>query len=497
MAGPAVLLRPRAALVAAAALLLVGCSGGAEPAVTPPSPAPATSPSMSSPPEPSSEAAGRPAYDLGVSEPVEDRVYPEVGDPGVDTLHVDLDLAWDPEGRVLEATEVLTFRATRDDDRVRLDLSSALTVSDASLDGAPVEVAQRGTGLVVRTDVVADERYRLRLAYAGTPDPVAAPTSRADVPALGWTTTDDGSVWTMQEPYGAFTWYAVNDQPSDKALYDFTLRVPSPMVGVANGELTDRTTADGQTVTRWHLAEPAASYLTTVAFGDYVTDEVTSDSGVPVSLWLPRAEEGRMAQLRETTVDSLEWAEDLLGPYPFDSLGFLYVDSTSGMETQTMVTLGISEYTFAQPVLVHEVVHHWWGNQVTPRDWRDLWMNEGMTMYLQAMWEAEHDGTSLERRLAEWAAGGQQLREETGPPAAYDAQAFAEPNVYYLPAVMWHEVRAEIGDETFFRLLRAWPASRDNGNAGYDEILAWWSRESGTDLTDLFRAHLLGSRQPG
>ena len=45
----------------------------------------------------------------------------------------------------------------------------------------------------------------------------------------------------MQEPYGAYTWYAVNDQPSDKALYSFTITAPAPWVGVANGELVSRT----------------------------------------------------------------------------------------------------------------------------------------------------------------------------------------------------------------------------------------------------------------
>ena len=49
----------------------------------------------------------------------------------------------------------------------------------------------------------------------------------------------------MQEPFGAYTWYAVNDQPSDKALYSFTITTPAPWVGVANGELRDRRTKKG------------------------------------------------------------------------------------------------------------------------------------------------------------------------------------------------------------------------------------------------------------
>ena len=53
--------------------------------------------------------------------------------------------------------------------------------------------------------------------------------------------------------------------------------------------------------------------------------------------------------------------------------------------------------------------------------------------------------------------------------AAYDPTTFAERNVYYLPAVMWHQVRARLGDDEFFRLVREWPATHDNENAGYDE----------------------------
>jgi aminopeptidase N len=449
--------RPLVALIATA-LLLGGCSTDDEaPAAEPSGPAPSSTPSSTPSTDPADDPADDPAFDAGLSEPVEDRVYPRVGDPGVDALHYDLALAWDPDDRELTASEVLTFRATGDDDVVRLDLSPALSVSSATLDGEPVDARQQGKDLLVVADVVAGERYTLALDYAGTPAPVEAPTTRADVPSLGWTTTADGSVWTMQEPYGAYTWYAVNDQPSDKALYDVTLTAPDPMVGVSNGELTSRTASGESTVTEWHLAEPAAAYLMTVAFGDYVTDEVRSEGGVPVSL---------------------------------------FVDSTSGMETQTMITLGSTDYTFSMPVLVHEVVHQWWGDQVTPRDWRDLWMNEGMTMYLQAMWESENGGTPLEQRMDEWAAAGQELRGQAGPPAAYDKAAFAEPNVYYLPAVMWHDVRAEVGDEEFFRLVRDWPASRDNDNADYDEILRWWSQRSGTDLGPLFRAHLLGEDQP-
>lgn len=486
--------RPRLVGLVVMGLLFAGCSD-AEPSTE--SSTPSASPTASDEsPEPADRPAYDPALDVALSEPVEDRVYPEVGDPSVDALHYDLDLTWDPDRSALAGTEALTFRSTADDRAFQLDLAPDLDVVTVTLDGERVDFQHRDKDLVVSADVAADQRYVVEIRYRGTPRPVASPTTRSDAALVGWTTMSNGATWTMQEPFGAYTWYAVNDQPSDKALYDFTLRVPDPMVGIANGELTSRATEDRLEVTRWHLAEPAASYLVTVAFDDYVTAEDTTAGGVPVSVWMPRRLEANTDAMLQAGIESTEWGEDRLGSYPFDSLGFLFVDSTSGMETQTMVTLGLTDYTTSMPVLIHEVVHQWWGNQVTPRDWRDLWMSEGMTMYLQVLWESENGGVPLTQRLAEWAGEGQALRRQAGAPAAYDQEKFAETNVYFLPAVMWHDVRTRIGDDTFFRLLRAWPASHDNQSAGYDDITAWWSEESGTDLAGVFRRHLLAKRQP-
>ena len=138
----------------------------------------------------------------------------------------------------------------------------------------------------------------------------------------------------MQEPYGAYTWYPVNDQPADKALYDFTISAPAPWVGIANGALTDRTEEDGRTVTTWHADEPMSSYLTTVAIGDYDLEEQQTASGTPISLWVPKDKPRRRAKVRFAR-EALEWVEGKLGPYPFSTAGVLVTDSQSGMETQT------------------------------------------------------------------------------------------------------------------------------------------------------------------
>jgi aminopeptidase N len=474
-------LRSAAASLLTTALLLAGCTSEAD------------QPDGQTSPEPAASPAGD--VDEGYSSPVEDSVYPDVGDPGVDALHYDLTLTWDPEARHLDGLERLTFRATTDADDFRLDLGEPLTVGAVTIDGADTEFEHDGKDLVVDHAVEEDGEYTVFLHYSGTPQPVPAPVQRRDFSHTGWTVVQDGGVWTMQEPFGAYSWYAVNDQPSDKALYDITLRVPPPMVGVANGELLSQRTVDGLSVSRWRLDEPAASYLVTAALGDFEEVEDESPSGVPISYWVPRGRDDLVERLRAAP-EGMAWLEDRLGPYPFDTLGFVVVPSYSGMETQTMITLGDTRYATAPEVIVHEMAHHWYGDTVTPLDWRDLWMNEGMATFLQGAWMSEHGARSMDQVFAAWAASDAELRSKYGPPADFHPDAFASSNVYYIPAVMWNELRKRIGDEEFWRLVGEWPESRENTNATYDDITSWWSEQTGEDLSGFFETWLLSEETP-
>jgi aminopeptidase N len=435
-----------------------------------------------------------PGLDPALSEPVEDSVYPDVGDPSVDALHYDLDLAWTPDTRTLVADATIELRSTADAGYLQLDLGEALDVSTVTLDGTDVLFKHLGKDLLVSAPVKKDQRYVLDVSYSGTPEPTPAPTKRSDFSTSGWTITPDGETWTMQEPYGAFTWYPVNDQPSDKAFYDITVTVPSPWVGIANGVMTDQTEQDGLTTTAWHLTKPASSYVVTVATGDYTRTTNTSASGTEISYWVPSARPG-LANGLESAAEGLDWLESLLGPYPFDSLGFLLVDSRSGMETQTLITLGATDYTTSAAVLVHEMAHQWYGDEVTPDDWSDVWMNEGMAMYLQGCWQAQEDGRSVDSVMDEYASFEGTLREEAGPPAAYDPTEFGQGNIYYGPALMWHELRKRIGDDAFWKLVRDWPARDPETNASRDEYLDWLVEQTHVDRS-FFEDWLLSPTTP-
>jgi aminopeptidase N len=433
------------------------------------------------------------AWKAGESKPVTDPIYPAYGNDGIDVLHYGLELSWVPETKTLTGQATLRLRATRDLTEIKLDLSEEFQLDGITLDGAASAGAVAADKLTVEGALRRDDHATLVVRYRGTPAPVKAPTSRGDFDTLGLTVTPDGGLWTMQEPYGAFTWYPVNDQPSDKALYDIAITVPEGWAGVAGG------TPAGQDGTKFKYTttDPMSSYLTTLAVGRYTKETAAGPEGLPVTYWFrPGVDDNLMKTVRNTP-RYLEWLQAKFGRYPFPTAGVVIVPTTSAMETQQMVTMGTPRASspsgnaaYWEGIVLHELAHHWFGDTVTTSNWNDLWLNEGWAMYAQYLFQNERDRVSendFEKLLR---AQDSSLRSRFGPPGRADPKDFGRSNMYVCPALMLHQIRKKVGDEVFFAFARGWAA--DNRNTVKDRagFIAYVNSRTGTDFTDLINSWL-------
>src|SRR4051794_26342221 len=432
-------------------------------------------------------------YAAAVSHPVHDPYYGSHGSTAVDALHYGLHLSWAAGADTLRGTAIIRFRAARAvRSAVSLDLGNPLAVSSVRIDGRPTTVRRAPNKVRVHTGRLAgDSRHTLKIVYSGTPKPIHAPTTRGDFDTLGWTITKSHQVWTMQEPFGALTWHPVNDQPSDKAYYDVTINAPGGWVGVFNGKLEGRTHRHGRTITSWHLASPAASYLTTIAVGDYTEYRDRGPHGLPITYWIPTGRTKLLDRLRRLP-EIVRWYEARLGPYPFDRLGVVIVPGFSAMETQTLMTISGR----AVGSLWHETAHQWYGDAVTPTTWPDLWMNASFAMYLQARYEAAHHGTPMHQWIAYWKQLDQRLRREDGPPGRYHRDQFAESCVYYCGALMLAELKDKVGDRDFAHLLRGWAQRRRYASQDRGDYIAFASKITGERLRPFFRLWLNAQQSP-
>jgi aminopeptidase N len=490
--------RRRVAALAAAALmvaaLLGACQGSGERHGAA-APAGAT-PGGATPPAPSVAPSVAPALlAAGRSQPVADPVYPQLGSPVIDVLHYGLALDWSPEHRELSGTATLVIRMARASSEIRLDLADPLRVDQVTVDGATATATRRPGDVVVAVGrrLARDTQVTVLVRYHGNPRPVPMPSTRPDADTIGFTPTADGSAWTMQEPYGAFTWYPANDQPSDEATYDVTVSVPLGWVGVSNGTLAGQTGEGDRTAYTWHSADPLATYLVTLAIGQFERHNAAGPHGIPVTTWVRKADEEQVLPKFEKIPAMLRWLEQRFGAYPFPSAGAVAVPSESGMETQTMVTIGPG---FTDGDMLHELAHQWFGDSVTPRTWRDVWLNEGFAMYAQMMWEAQTERTGEAPILGRWRELDGELRAEHGPPGRYLPGHFAAANVYYCPALMLHEIRGRLGDARFFAMLRDWAQQHRNTTQDRASFTAWVNRYTGQNLTPLINRWLDSPTSP-
>ena len=429
----------------------------------------------------------------------EDTYYPTKGNPGIDVYRYNLDLDWKAGQRTLSGTAVIRMQANAPATSFALDLHRRMAVSKVTVNGVETGFTHEGKDLVVNTPVVPSTPYQVEVAYAGKPRTVKAPTSRADDDGLGWHTTESGKAWTTQKPFGAFTWYPVNDHPSDKALYEVKLTVPDKFVGVSNGRLEDKKTSGGVTRTHFVNTSPMASYLVTVAIGPYKRYTQVGPHELPLTYWLPKGQKELLEPL-EKTPDAIAFLESRLGPYPFDRAGVVVTPGLGTVETQTLTTLALDNYkqgkTDVREQVAHNLAHAWYGNSVTPNDWRDNWMSESVATFLQAKFAvSQHfDGWKYWKR--EFSRNDDFYREIYGPPGAYLPKQFGQRNVHYGGALLMEKLRAKIGTDVFYAALAEWPAQNKDRTRGRATYIDYLSAKTGQDLRPWFEAWLNSPTTP-
>ncbi len=452
-------------------------------------------------PSPSTGGTAGPEITLDVeagrSDTVRDPVYPEYGNAALDVMAYRLVLAWNPDSRELSGVATLTVRAITPVSAVQLDFSDSYTVDDVTVDGTAVRSTWQGDDISVPKDLGANARTTLVVRYHGRPTPVPMRSERGDFgEGVGLRVTSDGEAWTMQEPYGASTWYPVNDTPSDEAVYHLSVTVPTGWSAVAHGRLAGISNGPGRDTFDWVSTDPVASYLATLALGRYTKHEDVGPGGLPITYWIRSGRDEDFLPALKQSPEMLEWLADRFGPYPFPSAGVVLVDSESAMETQQMVTFGAgrggggADIDRTTETLLHEYAHQWFGNSVTPKDWNALWLNEGWAMYTEMLWTIDQ-GYLTDAEWVTWArAGDAESRPIAGPPGRPDPDHFAEINVYVGPAMMLRAIHKAVGDEAFFDLGRDWVQDHRNTQVDRAQFTQFVNQHTGRDFTALINSWL-------
>lgn len=449
-------------------------------------------------PAPSPSATASPV--IG-SDGIGDPYFPRAGNGGYDVTAYDIHVRYDPPADRIEGQTTITALATESLSRFNLDLR--LPASAATVNDQPAQIHQDGGELQVTpaVPVQAGVPMTVRVDYAGVPSAIPG---EPGVPSP-WVRTADGAV-AVGEPDIAAWWYPSNDHPSDKAAFTITAIVPSGLQVISNGALLGGPEAAGPGMQqwRWQESEPMATYLAFVAIGHY--NIVRRDTRF--GLYLAAYDKGLDPDLAdaarasvERTPEIVEFLSGIFGPYPFRQLGGVVPNSTLGfaLENQTRPVYGSGFFGGGEDatVVVHELTHEWFGDSVSVRNWRDIWLNEGFATYAEWLYAERTGGLSAKQRAArEYANHPADDNFWRIPPGAPGAPGVLSGPVYTRGGMALQALRVAVGDQNFFASLRAWATERAGGNGSVQDFLAVVERVSGKKVDDVAQAWLFAPTRP-
>ena len=475
-------LRPTVAAGTLAVALATGVIAGTAP------------PASAAPPRPQPGAPG-----------IGDPLFPTLGNGGYDATHYSIAMNYDATAKTVAATSTMQARADRALSRFDLDFDGN-TISSVRFDGRPVSYRRDGAELVVtpRHALRSGQRFSVTVVYS------ADPAARHDCPTpppltgTGWFPTPGGGFVIAGQPNCAHTVFPSNDHPRDKASYDFTLTAPNDLTAVANGALVGKARHGATTTWRYRERDPMATELAQIAIGPYTVLSRRGPGGVLLRDVVPTAEAAVIGPRLRDEAEHIRFMESKVGAYPFGRYGVLAASLEIGfaLETQTLSLFPDFVFTGAlppavyEPIQVHELAHQWFGDDVSPAKWADVWLNEGHATWYEALFADAKGYASFTDRMRQDYAAGDQYRHDFGPVASPPADNLFNNNVYEGGALALYALRQRIGVAAFERLERAWVHKYAGRSAGTPEFIALASRISGHDQSAFLTAWLFGTTTP-
>ncbi|MEU9287658.1 M1 family metallopeptidase [Streptomyces sp. NPDC048275] len=454
-------------------------------------------------------ASRRPGTPGGETLPEPDPVYPALGNDGYRVSAYHLDLSYDATSRLVDATATLTLRATQNLSRFSLD-ALGLDVQAVRVGGRPATFEQVDEKLRVTPARTLPKHatVTVRVEYSADPS-----RSLPGLAYTGWVVTPDGFAVCAQ-PNLAHTVFPCNDHPTDKAAFSFRITVPSGLRGVANGTLVRTEDLNGDRTAYTYVSRsPMATELVQITVGDYTVTHREGPHGLPLRDVVPTARAAALEPALALTPGQLEWLEQRLGAFPLETYGLLPCNSDdpkafdfTGLETQTLTLYKpnflLQEEKKIGSHMMHELVHSWFGNSVSPASWADLWLNEGHADYYGLLYRYERgwaDGLgllSLEARMKDTYARGDLWRQSSGPVAAPNAANLFDNQRYLGGVLVLYALRELVGEDVFQRIERTFLERHRNSAASTEDYIAVASEVSGQDLSGFLRDWLYGTKTP-
>jgi len=426
-----------------------------------------------------------------------------------DLLFYHLDIRVDPEQKFLKGKVTIRFKMLRDDNRIQLDLHSALNVDKILLGAAELKY-ERDSGAVFvdfPETLRAGRTYSIDFYYSGHP------LEQGRFGGITFKQDPAGRTWinTACEGIGASVWWPNKDQWRDEVeSMRISVAIPNGLTDVSNGKFLGKTDlGDGYTRWDWLVHYPINNYDVSLNVGHY---EHFSDrlGDLPLDFYVLPEDLDKAKKQFVQAKRMLEAFQHYFGEYPFKKDGYKLIEAPySGMEHQSAVTygnhfangylerdwtgVGISlKFDF---IIIHESAHEWFGNSVTAADVSDMWIHEGWATYLEGLYVEYMFGKDDALKYL----NGYKSRVRNAQPIVTQRGVNREPpqDQYFKGALFLNTLRSVVNDDKkWWALLHGYYQHFKYRNIMTEDVVAYFNRKTGMNLTPIFDQYLRHTALP-
>ena len=314
-----------------------------------------------------------------------------------------------------------------------------------------------------------------------------------------------GDVYTTQceaEGFRRITYYP--DRPD--VLATFTVRIDSDKpILLSNGNLIET----GPGFSKWYDPWPKPSYLFAIVAGDLVkfSDRFITQSGksVKLNIWVKKGDESKCWFAMESLKKAMEWDEKTYGlEYDLNLFNIVAIDdfNMGAMENKglnifnssavlaTPETATDKNFEQIEAIIAHEYFHNWTGNRVTCRDWFQLCLKEGLTVFRDQQFTADIRSEAIKRITDVKDLRSRQFNEDSGPLAhQVRPEEFIEINNFYTATI--YEKGAEIirmlklmvGDLDYYKAVKLYFSRHDGEACTIEDWLSCFEDVTKRDLS--------------
>jgi aminopeptidase N len=433
-----------------------------------------------------------------------------------DLKYYHLDIQVFPETKEIKGKNTVKYTVLKPYQILQIDLQAPLKITSVIQDNDTLKVISEGNAHFIQLTQKQNigDTNSLVVFYEGIPkEAVNAPWDGG----FSWKRDKNGNhfIATSCQGLGASVWWPNKDHMYDEVeSMDISVRVPSDLMNVSNGRLTNTEEhEDGTTTYHWGVKNPINNYGINVNIGDYAhfSEKFQGEDG-PLDLEyyvLKDNLEKAKAHFKDAP-KMMKAFEHWFGKYPFYEDSFKLVEVPYlGMEHQSSVTYGNQykqgylgrdlsgtgwglKFDF---IIIHEAGHEWFANNITYKDMADMWIHESFTAYSENLFLDYYYG---KKASSEYVIGTRKsIRNDKPIIAAYNVNASGSGDMYYKGSNMLHIIRQLINnDEKWRQILRGLNKAFYHKTVTTKEIENYISTHSGIDLSSIFNQYLRDIRIP-